>query len=197
MNFDLLIDKLAEIIGVVLAIGYLLLAVRQIIWCWLAWILSSLLYLYVMFNAGLYMEAALQIFYVAMGLYGWMQWRKGNTEDHLVVRRWGLGHHLFAVSVILILTLLSGEVLSNYTTAAMPFMDALTTWGAIVTTYMVAKKLIENWIYWFVIDSISIYLFVSRELYFTAVLFFVYLFIIIIGYRSWKQMELVQGESSN
>lgn len=197
MSFDLLIDNLAEIIGVVLAIGYLLLAVRQIIWCWLAWILSSLLYLYVMFNAGLYMEAALQIFYVAMGLYGWMQWRKGGTEDHLVVRRWGLGNHLFAVSVILILTLLSGEVLSNYTTAAMPFMDALTTWGAIVTTYMVAKKLIENWIYWFVIDSISIYLFVSRELYFTAVLFFVYLFIIIIGYRSWKQMELVQSESSN
>ena len=197
MSFDPLIDNLAEIIGVMFAIGYLLLAVRQIIWCWLAWILSSLLYLYVMFNAGLYMEAALQIFYVVMGFYGWMQWRKGGTEDHLVVRRWGLGNHLFAVSVILILTLLSGEVLSNYTTAAMPFMDALTTWGAIVTTYMVAKKLIENWIYWFVIDSISIYLFVSRELYFTAVLFFVYLFIIIIGYRSWKQMELVQGESSN
>ena len=195
MSFDPLIDNLAEIIGVIFAIGYLLLAVRQIIWCWLAWILSSLLYLYVMFNAGLYMEAALQIFYVAMGFYGWMQWRKDGTEDHLVVRRWGLGNHLFAVSVILILTLLSGEVLSNYTTAAMPFMDALTTWGAIVTTYMVAKKLIENWIYWFVIDSISIYLFVSRELYFTAVLFFVYLFIIIIGYRSWKQMELVRGES--
>ena len=197
MSFDALIDNLAEIIGVMFAIGYLLLAVRQIIWCWLAWILSSLLYLYVMFNAGLYMEAALQIFYVAMGLYGWMQWSKVGTEEHLVVRRWGLGNHLFAVSVILILTLLSGEVLSNYTTAAMPFMDALTTWGAIVTTYMVAKKLIENWIYWFVIDSISIYLFISRELYFTAVLFFVYLFIIIYGYRSWKQMELAQGESSH
>ena len=75
MSFDPLIDNLAEIIGAVLAIGYLLLAVRQIIWCWLAWILSSLLYLYVMFDAGLYMEAALQIFYVAMGLYGWMQWK--------------------------------------------------------------------------------------------------------------------------
>ena len=197
MSFDLLINNLAEIIGVVLAICYLLLAVRQIIWCWLAWILSSCLYLYVMFNAGLYMEAALQIFYVVMGFYGWMQWSKGGTEDHLVVRRWGFGSHLFAVAVILILTLLSGEVLSNYTAAAMPFMDALTTWGAIVTTYMVAKKLIENWIYWFVIDSISIYLFISRELYFTAGLFFVYLFIIIFGYRSWKQMELVQGESSN
>ena len=76
----------------------------------------------------------------------------------------------------------------------MPFIDALTTWGAVVTTYMVAKKLLENWIYWFVIDSISIYLFVSRELYFTAFLFLVYLFIIVIGYRSWREMETAANE---
>ena len=76
----------------------------------------------------------------------------------------------------------------------MPFIDALTTWGAVVTTYMVAKKLLENWIYWFVIDSISIYLFVSRELYFTAFLFLVYLFIIVIGYRSWREMETDSNE---
>ncbi|GIS87207.1 MAG: hypothetical protein CM1200mP17_17750 [Woeseia sp.] len=78
----------------------------------------------------------------------------------------------------------------------MPFIDALTTWGAVVTTYMVAKKLLENWIYWFVIDSISIYLFVSRELYFTAFLFLVYLFIIVIGYRSWREMETAANETN-
>ena len=78
----------------------------------------------------------------------------------------------------------------------MPFIDALTTWGAVVTTYMVAKKLLENWIYWFVIDSISIYLFVSRELYFTAFLFLVYLFIIVIGYRSWREMETTANETN-
>ena len=78
----------------------------------------------------------------------------------------------------------------------MPFIDALTTWGAVVTTYMVAKKLLENWIYWFVIDSISIYLFVSRELYFTTFLFLVYLFIIVIGYRSWREMETAANETN-
>jgi len=63
-----------------------------------------------------------------------------------------------------------------------------------VTTYMVANKVLENWIYWFVIDSISIYLFISRELYFTALLFFVYLFMIVIGYRAWKQSRVVVND---
>jgi len=84
--------------------------------------------------------------------------------------------------------------LEKYTAAALPFLDALTTWGAIVTTYMVANKVLENWIYWFVIDSISIYLFISRELYFTALLFFVYLFMIVIGYRAWKQSRVVVND---
>ena len=79
------------------------------------------------------------------------------------------------------------EILEEYTNAAFPFLDALTTFGAIVTTYMVAKKIIENWIYWFVIDSISIYLFYSRELYLTSILFFIYLIIIIFGYKSWNK----------
>jgi nicotinamide mononucleotide transporter len=72
----------------------------------------------------------------------------------------------------------------------LPFLDALTTWGAIVTTYMVANKVLENWVYWFVIDSISIYLFISRGLYFTALLFFLYLFMIVIGYRAWKRSHV-------
>ena len=85
------------------------------------------------------------------------------------------------------LTLLSGYLLERYTEAALPFLDALTTWGAIIATYMVAKKLIENWIYWFVIDSISIFLFISRDLNLTAILFAGYLVIIYFGYRSWSK----------
>jgi len=74
----------------------------------------------------------------------------------------------------------------------LPFMGALTTWGAIITTYMVAKKVLENWIYWFVIDSISIYIFLSRDLYLTSFLFFTYLFIIVIGYKSWDRIRRSQ-----
>ena len=80
-------------------------------------------------------------------------------------------------------------MLEKYTEAALPFMDSLTTWGAIITTYMVAKKVLENWIYWFVIDSISIYIFLSRDLYLTSFLFFIYLFIIVLGYKSWDRIR--------
>ena len=66
-------------------------------------------------------------------------------------------------------------------------LDAFTSWGAIITTYMVAQKILENWIYWFVIDSISIYIFLSRELYLTSMLFFIYLIIICFGYASWRK----------
>ena len=196
MSSNSLLLTLAEGTAVILAVLYLLLAVRQHILCWLCWIISSCLYLYVMYEAGLYMESMLQIFYIIMGFYGWSQWKKSSDQASFQVNRWSPLNHLIAIAVVLMLTFASGQVLALYTEAAMPFIDALTTWGAVVTTYMVAKKLLENWIYWFVIDSISIYLFVSRELYFTAFLFLVYLFIIVIGYRSWREMETAANETN-
>ena len=196
MSSNSLLLTLAEGTAVILAVLYLLLAVRQHILCWLCWIISSCLYLYVMYEAGLYMESMLQIFYIIMGFYAWSQWNKSGDQASFQVNRWSPLNHLIAIAVVLMLTFASGQVLELYTEAAMPFIDALTTWGAVVTTYMVAKKLLENWIYWFVIDSISIYLFVSRELYFTAFLFLVYLFIIVIGYRSWREMETAANETN-
>ena len=87
---------------------------------------------------------------------------------------------------MLVATLISGRVLSEYSEAALPYIDSFTTWGAIVATFMVARKVLENWLYWFVIDSVSIYLYVNRELYLTALLFAGYLVLIVIGYLSWR-----------
>ena len=176
-----------EILAVLLAILYLVLAVKQNILCWPAGILSSFLYLFIMYSAGLYMEAYLQIFYIFMGVYGWSQWKSKQPE--FIVNNWSTLNHFKAISLILLLSLISGYLLDRYTEAALPFLDALTTWGAIIATYMVAKKLIENWIYWFVIDSISIFLFISRDLNLTALLFAGYLVIICFGYRSWSKVR--------
>ena len=134
------------------------------------------------------MEAYLQIFYIVMGFYGWSQWK--SNESKFIVRSWNKLNHFKAISLILVLSLSSGFILEEYTDAALPFFDALTTWGAVVATYMVAKKLIENWIYWFVIDFISIFLFLSRDLNLTALLFAGYLVIIYFGYRSWNREKL-------
>ena len=185
-----------EGVGAALAIAYLLLALKQNKLCWFAWIASSILYLYVMYQAGLYMESLLQVFYLCMGFYGLRQWTKTiNNNQNTYVDIWSIGNHIFAISLIIVLSFLSGILLSNFSNAALPFIDAFTTWGAIVASYMVAKKILENWIYWFVIDFISVFIFASRGLYFTSALFVTYLVIIYFGYKSWSKIRLNQNES--
>ena len=185
MNFENLFFFL-EIGAVFLAVAYLLLAVRRDIRCWIAGIMSSSIYFVLMFTANLYMESILQIFYIFMGVYGFNQWKSDitNTEE-ISITTWNLKTHLIVLGIILISSYFAGYILDTYTDAKLPFLDSLTTFGALFATYMVAKKILENWIYWFLIDSVSIYLFIERELYLTSILFCLYLIIIIFGFRSW------------
>lgn len=177
-----------EVIAVVLALAYLVLAIRQNIACWFAAILSTGIYIVLMYQAGLYMESALQVFYVAMAVYGWHSWQQGEgPENSLPVHSWPLNRHLLPLVLIALLTLASGLALSHYSDAAMPYLDSFTTWGAIVTTWMVARKIIQNWHYWFIIDSVSVYLYLSRGLWLTALLFVLYLVLIVVGYRQWRK----------
>ena len=184
-----MLNLVLESLAVITAIMYLILAAKEDVRCWYAALISSILYFYIMLQAGLLMEGGLQIFYVFMAVYGWMQWKDTNNKtSSLKISSWNKTTHLIIISFVITLSLISGIFLEKFTNAALPFLDALTTWGAIASTYMVAKKVIENWFYWFVIDSISIYLFISRELFLTAFLFLIYLVIIIYGYRSWKKL---------
>jgi nicotinamide mononucleotide transporter len=94
---------------------------------------------------------------------------------------------------VLILVFVSGGLLSEYSDAALPHLDSLTTWGAVVATYMVARKILENWVYWFVIDAVSVGLYLNRGLFLTALLFVGYLVLIVIGYRSWRASMVVRS----
>ncbi len=188
MIFDFLQVNWFEIVAAILAIAYLILAMLQDIRCWVAWIISSLMYFFVMYSANLYMEALLQIFYIFIGLYGLYQWRfKADKKDALKITTWSVKNHLIVIGALVFLTFISGYVLMIYTAAASPFIDAFTTWGAIAASYLVAKKILENWFYWFVIDFVSVFLFISRELYPTALLFIVYLVLVVIGYSAWRK----------
>jgi nicotinamide mononucleotide transporter len=176
-----------EVLAVLLLVAYLLLAIRQNSLCWPAAIAGSAIYVFLMYGAGLYMESALQVFYIAMAVYGWWSWQHGWAENHeLPVMNWPLAFHFPVLLLIAVLTCCSGYLLSHYSDAAFPYIDSFTTWAAIITTWMVARKILQNWHYWLVIDSISVYLYMSRGLYLTALLFCVYLVLIVIGYRTWK-----------
>ena len=185
MISDLLNSIWFEVFAAFLAITYLVLAMQQDIRCWIAWIISSVMYLFVMLTAGLLMEAALQIFYLIMGLYGWSQWKSKASSQISNIKTWTLWKHFFALSLLFVAVVCFGYLLTANTNAVSPYIDSFTTWGAILATYMVAKKILENWIYWFVIDFVSVFLFLSRELYPTAILFAIYLLIIVFGYRAW------------
>ena len=190
-----MINLIIEIIAVISAILYLLLAAKEDIKCWYAVIISSSLYFYIMYDAGLIMEAYLQIFYIVMALYGWFKWTKSiQINSNNRIRTWSNMKHFITITSVVILAVITGFILTKYTNAALPFLDAFTSWGAIITTYMVAQKILENWIYWFVIDAISIYLFLSRGLYLTSILFLVYLIIICFGYIAWRKNYLESNE---
>ena len=187
MIFDFLTANWFEIVAAALAITYLILAMQQNILCWAAWIISSIMYLFVMFSAGLYMESGLQIFYIVMGIYGWIQWNNRSSKNNLTVSTWPIINHIYILLILIVLVTFSGLILSNLTEAVSPYTDAFTTWGAIIATYMVAKKILENWYYWFVVDFVSVFLFLSRELYTTALLFSIYIILVIFGFIAWRK----------
>ena len=183
-----LLNSLLELLAVVFAIAYLVLAVRENILCWLAASVSTFIFLYIFWGVNLYMESGLQVYYIAMAVFGWYQWRSAKDgSTNLQVSMWSMRQHLTALTLIALLTFISGYLLNSRTDAQLPYLDSLTTWGSVVTTYMVTRKILENWIYWLVIDSISIYLYIDRELYFTAILFAVYIVIIFFGWLTWSK----------
>ena len=181
-------NSLLELTAVVFAIAYLVLAVKENSLCWYAAGLSTLIFLTIFWDVKLYMESGLQVYYLAMAVFGWYQWRRANDQSSsLQVSMWSIRQHLIALALIASLTFVSGYLLYSGTDAQLPYLDSFTTWASVITTFMVARKILENWIYWLVIDAVSIYLYIDRELYFTSLLFAVYIVIIFFGWFSWSK----------
>jgi nicotinamide mononucleotide transporter len=188
-------NSLLELVAVVLAIAYLLLAVRQHIACWYAAFISTAIFLYVFWQVNLYMESGLQVYYLGMAVYGWWAWQRGRSEGKpgLTISTWSLRQHLIVIGIVVVATFVSGTLLSG-TEQRLGYLDSFTTWGAVVATFMVTRKVLENWLYWIVIDSASLYLYFDRELYFTMILFLVYLVIIFFGFRNWLREYRLEAQ---
>jgi nicotinamide mononucleotide transporter len=184
-----------ELIAAALAVAYLLLAIGQRLSCWLAAFISSVLYVWVLFSARLYMESVLNAFYAAMAVYGFWQWQHGKGGAALTVNRWPIARHALAALVIVALSLVSYFFLRRYTPAALPFLDSMVTWSSVFATFLVARKVYENWHWWLLIDSVSVYLYYTRHLYATMLLFGLYLILIVIGMREWRRSLLLTANA--
>jgi nicotinamide mononucleotide transporter len=175
--------SIIESVAVFFSILYVILALKESIWCWGAATISVILYIYICYTAQLYPETGLQVFYLLMAFYGYYQWNKSDST--LQIQQWTITKHLLILLIGALLTFLMGFYFTIYTNAAMPLVDSFTTVFSVFATYMVTKKVLGNWLYWIVIDAVSVYLYFSRDLHLTSLLFIVYTVIAIFGYFSW------------
>ena len=175
--------SIIESAAVFFSILYVILALKESIWCWGAAAISVILYIYICYTAQLYPETGLQVFYLFMAFYWYYQWNKNDST--LQIQQWTITKHLLILLIGAILTFLMGFYFSLYTNAALPLVDSFTTVFSVFATYMVAKKVLGNWLYWIVIDAVSVYLYFSRDLHLTSLLFMGYTIIAIFGYFSW------------
>ena len=174
-------------------LAYLLLAVRRNLLCWLCAFVSTSIYLVLFAHARWYMQSLLQVFYLAMAVYGFIDWRKGRTAaGEVVIRSWPLVWHAPVAVAVVAASAVNGWVLAHYTDAAAPYLDSFITWGSVVTTWMVARRVIENWLYWVVVDSVAAWLYFSQGLLATTLLFLIYLGIVIRGYFVWRREQAQQ-----
>jgi nicotinamide mononucleotide transporter len=178
----------AEWAAVTLALGYLLLAVRQNAWCWACAIASSAIYLVLFAQGGLVMQSALQVFYIGMGVYGWRAWRGaiGTPGEALPISRWSARKHALGIGVVLVISVVNGWIVARAQGGLVPYVDAFVAWASVFATWMVARKVLENWLYWIVVDSVAAALYWSQGFQATTGLYVVYVVIAVRGYIAWR-----------
>ncbi|MBM4335529.1 MAG: nicotinamide mononucleotide transporter [Deltaproteobacteria bacterium] len=175
-----------EWIGAAAGLACVWLLARASIWNWPVSILNTTLYFAVFLRARLYAEALLQIVFTLLGVYGWWSWRFGGSLGaELAIRRATRSELAAAAALALAGTALSALLLARATDSPAPIWDSSVLVLSLLATWAQARKILENWWIWIAVDLISVPLYVTRELYPTALLYTLFLLICLSGLRRW------------
>jgi nicotinamide mononucleotide transporter len=182
-------DQIVEIAGTISGLLFLYLEIKQNKWLWPVGLLTSAMYIYVFFIAKLYADMSLQFYYLFISIYGWIAWSRGKQADKKELAVSKLTPVLFGKLVLVsgVIYAVIAYVLVNFTDGAIPYWDAFTTALNIVATWMLARKILEQWLFWVVVNSVSFGLYIYKDLKFTAILFFFYTTMAVVGYFQWKK----------
>lgn len=173
-----------DLVGFLSSLIYLHLIIKQKRSAWYWSILGSTLFAYSCFSSQLYIQSALYVFYVAIAFYGLHRWREGKSTPQ--VNSMPLSSHLIIISVSVIFGLTMGYIFATYTDQRLPYLDGLITLFAIGTTLLVVSKNRENWLYWMVINAVSMYLYAAQDLWVLVLMSGILLIVAVKGYLSWK-----------
>ncbi len=182
-----------EIIGTIVGIIYLWLEYRASIWLWLASLIMPAIYIFVYYQAGLYADFGINIYYLLASVYGIYKWMAKPTKGtqgeltHIPITKTPKSYYLPLTIISILLTLILGGTLEFATDSTVPWIDGFTTALSIVGMWMLARKYIEQWWVWGIVDIVSAFLYIYKGLYFTAGLYALYAVIVVFGYRKWSK----------
>lgn len=203
-------EQLLEYFGVLTGLLYLLLEIRQHRAMWVVGFLTSLVYVFVFFFSKIYADMGLNIYYVAISIYGFWQWSHQNKKrlaavipdqaprpnEKILYRNLTLPLFtgiLFAIAAIYALLY---YILHDFTDSPIPAGDAFTTAVGIVATWMLARRIIEHWIFWIIVNCVSVYLYYLRGLYPTMFLYICYALLAAVGLYTWKKKGIKTNDST-
>lgn len=179
-----------ELFGTLSALIYLYFSIKQNVWLWPLGFIASAVYTVVYLKSGFYADMVLQVYYLVISVYGWYHWvfrGDQNKSRELPVTKLDKKLGLLLLLISLLLFVLIAFVLNYFTNSDVPIGDALTTAFSVTATWMLARKIIEHWLIWIVVDALSMGLYVYKGLYLTAGLFMVYTIMAVVGYYQWRK----------
>ena len=182
-----------EIIAVGLSLTFLILLIKENIYCWFFGITGSLVSIFLFYRIGLYAESILYCYYVLIGFYGYQLWNsKANAQELPIIDVFPKQHFSY-ILIGVVTALCLGYFLENYTEASKPYLDAFTTIFSFIASYLEAKKILSGWYYWIIVNGVTLGLYLNKELYIYFILTLLYFALSFYGLREWNRKIKIQA----
>ena len=184
-------EQALEVLGTLVGLIYLWLEYRASIYLWITSVIMPAIYIFVYYEAGLYADFGINIYYLGAAVYGWLVWKYGHKSadlHELPITKMPKRSWLKALVVFLVAQILIAWILINFTDSDVPWWDAFTTALSIIGMWMLARKYLEQWLVWIVVDVVCVGLYIYKGLYFTSGLYALYSVIAVFGWLNWKRL---------
>ncbi len=183
-----------EILGLVFGLLAVIFLVRENIWTWPSGIAYVLVSFIVFYQARLYADLALHVFFLILNVYGWVAWSRGakGSSDELPITISSTRRSAVLLTASIAGIFVTGYLMTRYTDASLPYWDSATSILSITGMWLTARKKIDNWFYWLAVDILATGIYFYKEMYFYALLYFIYIGLAVAGYLEWKKLMKIQ-----
>lgn len=179
-------DKTLEIFGAVFGFLAVYFTIRQNILCWYFGLIQVTVYCFVFYASKLYSDMILHVIYIFLQVFGWYNWKYGGADKN-TLQVTSITNTAFWIGLTVLITGLLGYVMQTKTDASYPYEDAFITAASLVAQYLMIKKIVESWLFWIIVDVVAIIIYAYKDLYFTTVLYVLFLIMAVLGYLEWRK----------